>query len=104
MTRMGTTVFLIGSSVPQWFGKKLERQNGLINFCSHSQLVEDYNFRMRKLRLALAFILLILSLGLLAWGVWPAARERHILPISPSEMTLPTPASFDPGFMVSPVL
>jgi len=58
---------------------------------------------MRRLRIALALILLILSLGLLAWGVWPAARELHILPISPSEMTLPTPASFAPRFMVSPV-
>jgi len=59
---------------------------------------------MQRLRFVLALILLILSLGLLAWGVWPAARERHILPISPSEMTLPTPTSFDPGFMVNPVI
>jgi len=59
---------------------------------------------MRRLRIALALILLILSLGLLAWGVWPAARERHILPITPSEMTLPTPASFDPMFIASPVI
>ncbi len=52
---------------------------------------------MRKLRLGLALIVLLISLTLLAWGFWPAARERHTLPVSPSEMTLPTPSSFIPG-------
>ena len=51
---------------------------------------------MRKLRLALAVVLLLGSLALLAWGFWPAARERHTLPVLPTEMTLPTPSSFVP--------
>jgi len=55
---------------------------------------------MRKLRLALAFVIIFISLAVLVWGFWPAARERHILPIVPSEMTLPTPSSFVPGFFV----
>ena len=37
---------------------------------------------------------------LLVWGFWPAARERHILPVDPSEMTLPTPSSFVPVMSV----
>ncbi len=51
----------------------------------------------RKLRIYLGILLLVLSCILLAWGFWPAVRERLVLPVPPSEMTLPTPASFVPG-------
>jgi len=51
---------------------------------------------MHKLRLALAIALLIASLLLLTWGLWPAARERHTLSVPPADMTLPTPSSFQP--------
>ncbi len=53
---------------------------------------------MRKLRLILAVIILAASLAILAWGVWPTERERHTLEVPPAEMTLPTPASFEPMF------
>ncbi|MBI1795347.1 MAG: hypothetical protein HYR70_14315 [Chloroflexi bacterium] len=49
----------------------------------------------RRLRILLGVLLLALSCGLLLWGFWPAARERYILPVNPSEMSLPTPSSFD---------
>ncbi len=52
---------------------------------------------MRKLRILVGLILFVLSCALLVWGFLPAARERHILPLPPSELTLPTPASFVPG-------
>ncbi len=52
---------------------------------------------MRKVRLVLAVLILLVSLSLLAWGLWPTARERLILRVSPTEMTLPTPSSFVPG-------
>ena len=52
---------------------------------------------MRKLRIVLGITLLLISCALLAWGFWPVQRERHVLPISPSEMTLPTPAGSIPG-------
>jgi hypothetical protein len=55
---------------------------------------------MRRIRLALAVILLVVSLALLAWGFWPSVRERHVLPIAPSEMTLPTPSSFVPSYLL----
>ncbi len=59
---------------------------------------------MRKLRLILAVVILVFSLAILAWGIWPAAKERHTLRVSPSEMTLPTPSSFDPALPnVAPV-
>ncbi len=51
---------------------------------------------MRKLRLFIAVIVLVLSLALLAWGLWPSPRERHSLSVPPAEMSLPTPASFEP--------
>jgi hypothetical protein len=51
---------------------------------------------MRKLRVFVGVVLLVASLALLAWGIWPAARERHTLPVMPTEMTLPTPSSFVP--------
>lgn len=54
-----------------------------------------YNARMRKVRMVLAVIILAASLALLAWGLWPAARERRVLSVSPTEMTLPTPSSFE---------
>ncbi len=51
---------------------------------------------MRKLRIAIGLTLLVISLALLAWGLWPAAYERHTLKVPPAEMTLPTPSSFVP--------
>ncbi|MCJ7435009.1 MAG: hypothetical protein MUO77_16120 [Anaerolineales bacterium] len=53
---------------------------------------------MKTLRLSIALILLTVSLALLIWGFWPAKRETRIQPISPIEMTLPTPQSFIPDF------
>lgn len=53
---------------------------------------------MRKLRLALAFIILAISLALLVWGFWPAARETRIQLIPPAELQLPTPSSHLPDF------
>lgn len=51
---------------------------------------------MRKLRVAVGLALLVISLALLAWGLWPAAYQHHTLTIPPAEMTLPTPSSFLP--------
>lgn len=48
---------------------------------------------MRKIRLALAFVILTISVGLLLWGFLPNAKETRIQNISPSEMRLPTPSS-----------
>lgn len=52
---------------------------------------------MGKLRLAIGLVLLVASLALLAWGLWPSARERHTLTVAPTEMSLPTPSSFVPS-------
>jgi hypothetical protein len=49
---------------------------------------------MQKLGLVLGVIVLAVSVALLLWGIWPAARTQFILPITPSEMSLPTPTSF----------
>jgi len=52
------------------------------------------NFMARRIRLFLAALILVLSLSLLIWGVWPEKRVYRIQPISPSEMQIPTPVSF----------
>lgn len=58
---------------------------------------------MRKIRLVLAAILLTVSIVLLIWGFSPNPRETRIQNISPTEMQLPTPSSFQfdalPGFI-----
>jgi hypothetical protein len=49
---------------------------------------------MRRIRVILGIVILIVSLGLLAWGLLPARREVRTQPISPTELQLPTPISF----------
>jgi hypothetical protein len=48
----------------------------------------------RKIRLLLAILILVISLALLVWGLWPNLVETRILPVGPSQMQLPTPVSF----------
>ncbi|MEP7133297.1 MAG: hypothetical protein ABI904_00050 [Chloroflexota bacterium] len=48
----------------------------------------------RKLRIVLGVLIFVISLSLLIWGIVPARRETRIQNISPSEMQLPTPTSF----------
>lgn len=52
--------------------------------------------KMKKIRIGLGLLILILSLAFLMWGYLPAGRDRRIQPIAPTELTLPTPASFTP--------
>lgn len=49
---------------------------------------------MRRFRIIVGIAILILSIGLLVWGFLPARREVRTQPISPTELQLPTPASF----------
>ncbi len=63
-----------------------------------------YNPRMRKLRLALAVVILFVSLAILAWGLWPAVHESRSLRVPSGEMTLPTPSSFEPDLGAAPRL
>lgn len=52
---------------------------------------------MKKIRLALAAIILTVSIILLIWGFSPNPRKERIQTISPSEMQIPTPSSFRPN-------
>lgn len=52
---------------------------------------------MKKVQLALAIILLSISIVLLIWGFSPNPRETRIQTISPTEMQLPTPSSLHFG-------
>lgn len=49
----------------------------------------------RKIRIAVGVLILAISIYLLIWGFAPAKRETRIQNISPSEMQLPTPSSFN---------
>jgi hypothetical protein len=49
----------------------------------------------RRVRIVLGLTILILSVALLVWGFLPARRETRTQPISPTDLQLPTPASFD---------
>lgn len=51
---------------------------------------------MKKIRIALAAIILIISIVLLIWGFAPNPRETFIREIAPTEMRLPTPSSHLP--------
>jgi hypothetical protein len=49
---------------------------------------------MKNIRLVFALLILVISLFLLFWGFLPNPRETRIQTISPTEMRLPTPSSF----------
>jgi hypothetical protein len=46
---------------------------------------------MTKLRFLFAVLLLTISISLLVWSYWPAAREMHVLELPAAELSLPTP-------------
>ncbi len=48
---------------------------------------------IRKMRLALGLLLLLVSLALLAWSLWPLGTQVHSLPVPPGELQLPTHVS-----------
>ena len=52
------------------------------------------NNMSRKIRILLGLLILLLSISLLIWGLLPARHEIRTLPISPSDLQLPTPSSF----------
>jgi hypothetical protein len=51
----------------------------------------------RKLRVFLGLLILLASLTLLAWSLWPVEYETRVQPVEPAQMQLPTPSSFIPG-------
>ncbi len=46
---------------------------------------------MRRVRLVLGIVILVISLGILIWSVFPFDHVTRVLPIPPSELQLPTP-------------
>jgi len=48
----------------------------------------------RKIRIFLGVVVLILSLALLVWGLWPTEYRTRIVPVGPGQMQLPTPVSY----------
>ena len=52
--------------------------------------------RRRNLRRWIGLLILFISLALLVWGFLPFGRLTNILPITPSDMQLPTPGAWIP--------
>lgn len=46
-----------------------------------------------RLRRILALLLLVISLLILLWGIWPLAQASRAMPIPPGEIRLPDPES-----------
>jgi hypothetical protein len=42
----------------------------------------------------IGFVILLLSLAILIWGLWPFADLTRSTPVRPGDMQLPTPESF----------
>ena len=49
---------------------------------------------MRRVRIIAGIVIVIISLALLIWGLLPLRREVRTQPISPTELQLPSPSSF----------
>ena len=45
----------------------------------------------RKIRLILALVVVVISLALLIWGLWPLVHVSRIQSIIPGVLQLPTP-------------
>jgi hypothetical protein len=62
---------------------------------------EGYNYRMkfRKYRRFLALIILLLSISILLWSLWPLDDAVQSIIISPEDMQMPTPEGFFPGII-----
>ncbi len=58
-----------------------------------------YNSVMKiaTIRRLIGVIILLLSLSILLWGLWPSVHLVQSLPVPPGEMSLPTPQGFAPG-------
>jgi len=51
----------------------------------------------KRTRRILGILILLISLIVLIWGLWPFATHVRSLPVSPTEMQLPAPGSLLPG-------
>jgi hypothetical protein len=51
----------------------------------------------KQARRILGILILLISLIILIWGLWPFAVQVRSLPVSPTEMQLPAPGSLIPN-------
>ena len=49
-----------------------------------------------RLRRIIGIFILLLSLGILLWGLWPFNDAVRTVPVRPGDLQLPTPASLLP--------
>ena len=48
----------------------------------------------QRFRRALGILIVLVSLTILIWGLWPAGHESLTVPVGPHNLQLPTPTSF----------
>jgi hypothetical protein len=58
----------------------------------------SYNTPMSftRTRRLIGLLILLLSLAILCWGLWPSGKLTQTVPLAPSDMQLPAPDSFLP--------
>jgi uncharacterized membrane protein YwaF len=57
------------------------------------------DMKMVTLRRLFGIIILLISLGILIWGLWPYGHMVQSLPIPPADLRLPTPQGSIPAWM-----
>ena len=57
---------------------------------------DDFDLGMSRTRLRqlLGLLILLISLALLLWGLWPMGTEVRTLPVQPVDLSLPTPVGW----------
>jgi hypothetical protein len=54
--------------------------------------------KLITIRRLVGILVLLISLCILLWGIWPFGHLTQTLPIPPAELRLPTPQGFVPGW------
>jgi len=54
----------------------------------------------RRIRRLLGVLILLLSVAMLLWGLWPVGYESLSIPVPPDSLQLPTPTTLLLGWLV----
>jgi len=54
----------------------------------------------RRFRRLLGLLILLLSVAMLLWGLWPVGYESLSIPVPPESLQLPTPTTLLLGWLV----
>ena len=64
-----------------------------------SQKMYNTAMSFARFRRLIGILILLVSLALLCWGLWPLGHLSQTVPLRPTEMQLPTPGSLLPALV-----